>query len=172
MTDIMIDLETLATTPDSHILSIGAIVMNDFDQSFYRVTGTVEQFGRRVDTRTIDWWIDQNQAAQDEVLIDVELTLRQALEEFIKFCKTNRVQRVWSHGATFDIVILDDAFRQYDLKCPWLFWNARDTRTLIDLAKRKFGKDFEPNRQGVYHNALDDSKHQALWMNRIIDAFI
>lgn len=165
----MVDLETLDTQPSAHILSIGAVLMHDPSQTFYRVLGTKEQH-RSVSTSTINWWCEQNQAAQDEVLIEVDVSLKDALEEFTDFIKNSGSNHIWSHGDDFDCTILTHAYHQLGDTPPWRFWNTRDTRTLIDTAMRLKGENFEPNRTGTYHNALHDAQFQAEWMANIWEA--
>jgi len=163
---IMIDLETLDVQPSAHILSIGACLMHDMDRTFYKVLGTKEQ-SRSISTSTIDWWVQQNQAAQDEVLIEIDVNLKETLEEFTDYIKGSGATSFWSHGDDFDLVILSHAYHQLGMPVPWSFWNTRDTRTLIEVSKRILGRDYEPDRQGTYHNAGDDALHQARWINRL-----
>ena len=162
----MVDLETLDTQPSAHILSIGAVVMNDPDQTFYEVLGIKEQH-RSVSTDTLNWWCEQNQAAQDEVLIEIDTCLKTTLEAFSEFYTNSGAQYIWSHGDDFDCVILTHAYKQLCMKPPWFFTKTRDTRTLIDTAQRLKGQTFEPNRTGVHHNALHDAQFQAKWMHNI-----
>jgi len=164
--EIMVDLETLDTQPSAHILSIGAVVMHDSDQTFYEVLGTKEQH-RSVSPDTINWWCEQNQAAQDEVLIEIDSNLKKMLERFTQFYNDTGSQFIWSHGDDFDCVILTHAYKQLGMKPPWFFTATRDTRTLIETAKRIKGQTFEPNRIGVYHNALHDAQFQTKWMDNI-----
>ncbi len=72
----MIDLETLATSPDASVLSIGAVKFDPFgdelnDQqmdSFYvRVDlDSCDRLGLVTSDSTIAWWAQQSQEAQDE----------------------------------------------------------------------------------------------------------
>ena len=68
--------------------------------------------------------------------------------------------KFWSHGSVFDIMILEDLFRQLKKPLPWNFWQIRDTRTLFDLGNPNMPKD------GL-HNALEDAKRQALGVQNI-----
>jgi hypothetical protein len=69
--------------------------------------------------------------------------------------------KVWSHGAVFDIVIIEDLLRQMGRTEPWKFWNCRDTRTLFDLA--------DPDMpQAAKHNALEDAKRQAIGVKNVM----
>ena len=164
--EAMVDLETLDNRPTSHILSIGATLMHDTERTFYSVIGTKEQY-RSVNQNTIDWWCEQSEAARNEVLIETDKSLKEELIKFADFFKSSGAQYIWSHGDDFDTVILRNAFEQFGIELPWKFWNTRDTRTLIDTAKRLKGKTFEPDRTGVYHNALHDAIFQTKWMNNI-----
>ena len=166
----MVDLETLDTEPNAHILSIGACMMHDTNQNFYQAIGTVEQY-RSVSIPTLNWWCNQSPEAQTEVLLETDVLLKDALVDFIQFYKDSGATKIWAHGCDFDCTILHHAFNQHDLKTPWRFWDTEHTRTLISLAKRIKGKDFEPDRTGVYHNALHDAQFQSKWMNNIIEAF-
>lgn len=57
------------------------------------------------------------------------------------------------HGATFDPVILENAYRAVGMKAWWKFSNVRDTRTLFDLANYRYVA-----KGG--HDALDDAMNQ------------
>ena len=61
---------------------------------------------------------------------------------------------VWSHGAIFDIVIIENICRKLQQAVTWKFWEVRDTRTLFDIA------DLTVNIEGK-HNALADAVAQA-----------
>jgi exodeoxyribonuclease VIII len=71
---------------------------------------------------------------------------------------------MWGNGATFDISMLEDAYRQYEIEIPWKFWNVRDCRTVLDMYESiRGGFNKTVNRQGA-HNALDDAKFQAQYI--------
>ena len=75
-TDIMIDLETLATSPDAAILTIGAVKFDPFGddikdpkcEKFYvRVDlDSCDRIGLVTTDDTIAWWANQSKEAQDE----------------------------------------------------------------------------------------------------------
>lgn len=82
---------------------------------------------------------------------------KEALASFVQWLRDNRCEKFWCQGATFDPVILEFALSHYGLSLPWKFWNVRDTRTAYDVLG--FNAKSVP-REGVYHSALDDCKHQ------------
>jgi 3' exoribonuclease, RNase T-like len=68
-----------------------------------------------------------------------------------------KIQKVWSHGAVFDVPLWQEAICAVTSEAPWKHWNVRDTRTLYELA----GLDVRTmQRKGVEHSALDDANFQ------------
>lgn len=109
---VMIDLETMGTTPDSAIVSIGAVVFDPrygivTDNTFYMELDWEGQ-NRNINQDTVDWWSKQTDEAKaahyglDE--LDEALTL---LAQWLP-----NDAKVWGNGSTFDISMLEDAYRQ------------------------------------------------------------
>jgi len=78
-----------------------------------------------------------------------------------KFCNDlNRflvgIDNIWAQGPAFDIVILEDLYRQLGRPIPWNFWQIRDSRTLFSV----HGDPRKKDRLGA-HNALIDCYYQA-----------
>ena len=174
--EFMIDLETLGTGMDAHILAIGACSLWDTEDNFYCEMLTEEQ-NRKIDPATIQWWMEQSEEAR-RIFKDYEdsIPLHEALFELLKWMRTKgntHKAKIWSHGATFDVPIVQHALMQYGIAVPWRFWNVRDTRTLIDLIKQINNNDpMKPIREGTHHNALDDAIYQAEWMQNILRVLI
>jgi DNA polymerase III epsilon subunit-like protein len=170
---VMIDIETLGLDHDCHILSIGASQIWGGGE-FYRLIKPGTQ-DRHIDDGTVRWWMNQNEDAQREVFgKEGDADLKQALIDFKAWVLSEicdsvpeklREVKYWSHGATFDLMILENAFKQYNIAAPWQYWNMRDTRTLFDLVD----KSELPKRMGTHHNALDDALHQATCVRYIYD---
>ena len=169
MTDIMIDLETLGTGHDAYILSIGACDVLNSNRTFYVNTANTNQ-DRAIDVDTVTWWMQQSEEAR-KVFTEDSIVLPAALRDLADWMLDGTEPgdlKVWSHGATFDIPILQHAYKQYKIDCPWGFWNARDTRTVYDLT----GLDVErPERKGTHHNALDDALWQSEYLRRCFEHF-
>jgi len=164
--DIMVDLETLGVTPNSHILSIGACTM-DRSQTFYKAIGLQQ---RNIDFDTVRWWLKQSDKAQDVFNHCAQApALSTVLRDFTDWFKEvgDSDSKIWGHGATFDVSMLENAYRGVGQNIPWAFWNVRDTRTLIDTAVWVTGNDQKPERKGTHHNALDDAVFQVEWMASI-----
>ena len=157
----MIDLETHDTRPTARILSIGAVMFDpreaELGDEFYAVLNFESQEGRTVSQATLDWWDLEGTEAAKALTRQPAEALQSALAKFRMWWDRCGAKYPWSHGATFDIGMLDHA---YGYKAPWKFWNVRDTRTMYWLANTK------PVRQATHHDALEDAKAQALAVQR------
>ena len=160
--DVMLDLETLSTRPDATILTFGACKFNPYNQEdivdgiYFRINVDEQiELGRHVDDNTIEWRGKQAEdvyaeAFNPEGRISLE-QFTQELNRFIVGCGN-----IWAQGPVFDIVILENLYRQLGLPCPWQFWQIRDSRTLLS----SLGDPREKNKAGL-HNALEDCVSQA-----------
>lgn len=160
--DIMLDLETLATSPDSVILTFGAIKFNPFDPEqemddgiYFRINVDEQiALGRKVDEGTVAWWGTQSEEVREEALGEND---RVSLEDFTRALNKFVVgaNRVWAQGPVFDIVILENLYRQLSKPAPWQYYTIRDSRTLL--------KALGDTRKGgaMLHNALADAVSQA-----------
>lgn len=165
MSDLMIDLETLGTSPDAVILTIGA---QGFELTSDRLTNvtfykrlTVEsQETRSIDDGTVEWWGKQSEAAQEEAMGDGadRCHIKEALEELSKLAF--RHDRIWANGTTFDIVMLENAMKQYGVTIPWKYWQVMDARTIYRV--NNMGSAGSSNS----HNALEDCVNQIDMLQR------
>lgn len=160
----MIDLETLGHTPNTVALTIGGckfdpnVISPSRDFFYYRfeVDEQIER-GRSTDSSTLEWWASQPDHVREEALGDENRTpVLDVLKALNKWCVN--VECIWAQGPAFDIVILEDMFRQWDHHLPWPFWKIRDSRTLFQIMPKDPRKELEFDA----HNALEDCKAQAL----------
>ena len=168
--NVMIDLETLATSPNAAILTIGAVKFDPFgddvnepdcEKLYLKVDlDSCDKLELTVSQDTLAWWAQQSKEAQDEAFsTDGRIDISDAINQLYKFCWG--AKRVWSHGAGFDVIILEHVFRKVGKAVPWRFWEVRDTRTLFDLG-------IDPNRPPVLkHHALEDAWNQAVGVQNI-----
>jgi len=169
-TDIMIDLETLNTTPDSTILTIGAVKFDPFGSeikepkmdSFYVKVDldSCDQIGLTTNDDTIAWWANQSKEAQEAAFDPNDrIPIEDAFAQLYKFCWG--AKRVWANGACFDIIICEHVFRKIRKAIPWSFWEVRDVRTAFDLG-------INPQRPPVTaHHALEDAWNQAVGIQNV-----
>ena len=160
--DIMLDIETLATSPDAVVLTFGAIKFDPFNPSiqmsdgiYFRINVDEQiDLDRRVDEGTVAWWGTQSAEVREEALGETD---RVSLEDFTKALNKFVVgaTRIWAQGPVFDIVILENLYRQIGKPAPWQYYAIRDSRTLL----KALGDD----RKGgaLLHNAMADAVSQA-----------
>ena len=163
---LMIDMETLAVSPRAVILSLGAVHFDPYgdqiyDELYFKIDlDDQDKLNREIDPNTIEWWGKQDTAIMEEAFSsDNRIPLIEAVERFHKF--SWGCDKFWSHGATFDLVIIEDLYRQLNKPLPWNYWQLRDTRTLFDL-----GHDPEMTKESK-HDALADARRQAIGVQNI-----
>lgn len=165
--DIMIDLETLHTAPDCVILSIGAVRFDPKGTGIAErlelkptIEDQTEILNRSISEDTIQWWASQNPAALEEAFSEEgRLSFKECMDIMYKFCWNRRA--VWSNGSTFDLIVMENAFRQvleHDNPVPWPFWTMRDTRTLYEVA----GVKLKDGGHVTSHKAVEDAERQAI----------
>lgn len=188
---VMVDLETMGTRPDSAIVAIGAVFFNlptletpapEFGPSFYANVDLQSSIdaGLKVDGNTVYWWLEQDEAARRR-LLDKRLGLEQALHEFryfwegyepqpdspgsyVRFQEQHDMstQYLWAHGLDFDVGILRTAYAQIHRPHPWKYNRVNDDRTLYRNTGEPPWAELRGELEGVEHNALYDAQLQAL----------
>ena len=162
----MVDLETLSVAPDAVILTLGAVHFDPFgigitNELFIRLDiDDLDLLKRSVDPNTLDWWAKQDPKIMEEAFNpNNRVKVADAIDQFHKF--TRGCTKFWSHGAVFDLMIIENLYRQLKKPFPWNFWDLRDTRTLFDI-----GVDPAMPTQAK-HNALEDAKRQAIGVQNV-----
>ena len=153
----MIDLEGLATGPDTTILTIAAQAFDPFGSGYYdrhyyaRVT-LESQENRAIDDGTIAWWSTQPEHAREEAFGEQDrIPLDQALDELGKLIWHSKL--IWSQGPTYDMNILEHAYKSYGKSLPWKYYMVRDSRTVFSLWP-------ELPKPPTSHHALEDCRRQ------------
>ena len=167
--DIMLDIETLSTRPWSVILTLGAVKFSpwesdvDTESGLYVRPDVDEQLNmnRHVQDETVTWWGTQPDEVREEALgTNGRISINEMLDQLNRFLVG--ADNIWCQGPAFDIVILEDLYRQMGRPTPWQFWQIRDSRTLFSV----HGDPREKGRHGA-HNALIDCYYQARAVQQI-----
>lgn len=169
---VMVDLETLGTDTNAHILSIGAV---RFDE-----TGILDKFhvgvrpescefaGLKASMSTVTWWLDEtakDPAAWRAYTSLDKVDLWNALEGFAQWYTAGDgvdIAPLWGNGAAFDNVILRHAYKVCNIEFPPPFWLDRCYRTMKNLAP-----EVSMDRLGTHHSAADDAASQAIHLIQI-----
>lgn len=157
---VMIDLETFGTRPGSLIVSLGAVRFGEgkiLDRYYARIDPLDAQArGLVIDAATVVWWMQQSAESRIEIAAGGGKPLADVLGEFGAWLGEEPTE-IWGNGASFDNVLLDEAFRACGLKRPWAFWMDRCYRTM-----KERHPEVKLVRKGTHHNALDDAESQAM----------
>jgi hypothetical protein len=159
----MLDLETLDTTADAQILTIGGVKFDPdsgakpYADFYYRLElDSQDAKGRTISEDTMAWWSRQDDKIILEAFGDHN---RHSVEEMLVALKKwyVGVDEVWAQGICFDIGMLENLHRQYGYPIPWSFWKVKDSRTIFGLMKK------DPRKNFIFdaHNALEDARIQA-----------
>jgi hypothetical protein len=156
MSSLMIDIEGLGTGPDAAILTIAAQSFDPFGTGYYarqyyaRIT-LESQENRIIQQDTIDWWATQHEAQTEAFMEEGRVPLDTALDSLYKLAWQHKF--IWANGPTYDMNILEHAYKSYDKKLPWQFYNVRDARTVYSLWP-------ELPKPATSHHALEDCRRQ------------
>lgn len=173
MNHVMLDLETMGTDTNSVILSIGAIKFTKgfehkeddnpltFPENimFHKKITTMSciSLGMAISKDTMNWWHKQSIYNQKDTLFSTDCeNLYNVLVKFTQFFKGSTF--IWGNGSSFDVSILENAYKLCGLEIPWKYYDVRDLRTLYDLANLK--SYHVPNRNK--HNPVNDCHSQIL----------
>ncbi len=168
---VMIDLETLGNGSHAAIWTIGAVKFDPNIVSEDGIKGTASFHVRismesafmrgRADWSTVEWWMQPERDLARKVIFAMpQVDLIEALDGFKEWFGDDKP--VWGNGATFDNVILSNAFAACNIERPWLYESDCCYRTL-----KSFAPDVKPINVGVAHGALDDALAQAWHIQRI-----
>lgn len=170
--NIMLDLETLSSEPDAAIVSIGLCTFSAFGPGDFRPSTyytavrpkSAQAFGGRIDASTVAWWMRQSESAR-EIFAAEGKSITDALLEVTAFVRGFARPKIWGNGASFDNVVLRQAYKRLSIEAPWEWRDDRCYRTLKNMRP---DVPFEPF--GTAHNALDDAIAQARHAERIFAA--
>ncbi len=162
----MVDIETLSTSIDAHVLTIGAVAFTPWgkieDEFYVRISPkSCEDLNLKKSQDTLEFWKKQSDEAQKEAF-DPEnrVSLSTALQQFNLFWQKNNGKHFWCQGANFDEPILSSLYEKLNMQKPWKFYNVRCLRTYLSVAGLKLSQVIN----STSHNALQDCKDQ-------VDAF-
>ena len=176
MIEFMVELETMGIGNKAAITAIGVVAMNmeslktvpPPDGEFYMPISLASSMeaGLECDASTILWWLTQSEEARME-MCGRTASLYTALIELnywmAKLVPVKKERVVWGNGASFDNVILANAYKAVHTDVPWTYSGDRCFRTMKSL-----GLGLEPPFDGEKHNALADARHQAEWLMSIM----
>lgn len=174
--NIMFDCETLSTKPNALIVQVAAVPFDPWAPPLDPCIGSsvfaahldwnkceLERNLCHVDLATVYWWMSQSQPARDRLFTGSAAGLNAmcAADQLMHFIHTHGTAdvKVWSYGATADLVWLRHLLRIAGYPEPWSYRNERCLRTVAAVLPPV--KRPEP---AVAHDALSDALAQAEWL--------
>ena len=153
---LMIDIEGLATGPDATILTIAAQSFDPFatgyvDRQYYARVTLESQENRAIEDHTIEWWATQGAAMDEAFMEEGRIPLDQALDSLYKIAWQHDI--IWANGPTYDMNILEHAYKSYGKNMPWRYYKIRDARTIYSLWP-------DLPKPPTSHHALEDCRRQ------------
>lgn len=166
MRDIMVDIETTSTSPESGaILQIGAV---EFDVMSGK---TGDTFKVSLSTPGNRYWSEDTRmfwAKRQKLYADITAKSLPPSVGFKKFLdwvnsKSDNA-RFWSKPLSFDYPFIDSYCKQYGFNNPFNFYEARDVRSFI-MGITGLDEIKIPMKAGLTeHDALADALNQTLWV--------
>jgi len=164
----MVDLETMSSKHNAAIISIGAVKFDNRDFSIldsFHVGVTLESceaYEFDISAKTVLWWMKPELAvARDKFFALEKVDIATALEGFALWFG-NESMPVWGNGATFDNVILRNAYDTVGMEAPWSYKHDRCYRTFRNLSVAT--KTIKPETE---HDALADAIAQVKTMQEV-----
>lgn len=172
MKAISLDIETLGTSSDAVVLSIGACVVTPdgvrTDQLFYSRVNIQEQInaGRSITEGTLRFWFEQEREVQKSTLGEGDgPPVSQVLAELKSWLDAMGNPSVYCKGPQFDAAILDSLADSAGVPRAVNYRRWRDIRTLEEIlvwaGHEELLEDTKQNSwNGNAHDALADAQAQ------------
>ena len=123
---VMIDIETLATTPDAVVMSVGAVKFDPHTGTPYNKTlwrpdiDEQTERDRHVSESTLEWWAKLPQHIQDDAFSeDSRIPVTEFMKELNRYCVG--ADKIWCQGPQFDMLILENLYIQWGHHFGWQF---------------------------------------------------
>ena len=169
---VMLDIETLATTPDAVVMSVGVVKFDPHTGTPYNKTlwrpdiDEQTERDRHVSESTLEWWAKQPDHIQEDAFSDEgRIPVTEFMKELNRYCVG--MEKIWCQGPQFDMLILENLYIQWGHHFGWQFWQVMDCRTLFQLMP------VDPRKaiQQDLHSADADAYYQAIGVQQCYEHF-
>ena len=169
---VMLDIETLATTPDAVVMSVGVVKFDPHSGTPYNKTlwrpdiDEQTERDRHISDSTLEWWAKQPDHIQEDAFSDQgRIPVTEFMKELNRYCVG--MDKIWCQGPQFDMLILENLYIQWGHHFGWQFWQVMDCRTLFQLMP------VDPRKaiQQDLHSADADAYYQAIGVQQCYEHF-
>lgn len=187
---LMIDIETLATTKDACIIQIGLYpfaiskegdddLKNGVFTSLTMDVSVTEQIelGRAISEKTVSWWMDTTSPeARENVLSRYDLIpfgdAIKAFNDYVYDIKNgSRLEKfgIWGNSPSFDLEIMRHAVTSLGMKPSWSYAEEYDVRTIRMLnTKLELGVTYDKSHP-LAHDAGYDAGMQGNFVTSVFN---
>ena len=169
---VMLDIETLATTPDAVVMSVGVVKFDPHTGTPYNKTlwrpdiDEQTERDRHVSESTLEWWAKQPDHIQEDAFSDEgRIPVIEFMKELNRYCVG--MEKIWCQGPQFDMLILENLYIQWGHHFGWQFWQVMDCRTLFQLMPQDPRKAIQQD----LHSADADAYYQAIGVQQCYEHF-
>ena len=169
---VMLDIETLATTPDAVVMSVGVVKFDPHTGTPYNKTlwrpdiDEQTERDRHVSESTLEWWAKQPDHIQEDTFSDEgRIPVVEFMKELNRYCVG--MEKIWCQGPQFDMLILENLYIQWGHHFGWQFWQVMDCRTLFQLMPTDPRKAIQQD----LHSADADAYYQAIGVQQCYEHF-
>jgi len=169
---VMLDIETLATTPDAVVMSVGVVKFDPRSGTPYNKTlwrpdiDEQTERDRYVSESTLEWWAKQPDHIQEDAFSDEgRIPVVEFMKELNRYCVG--MEKIWCQGPQFDMLILENLYIQWGHHFGWQFWQVMDCRTLFQLMPQDPRKAIQQD----LHSADADAYYQAIGVQQCYEHF-
>ena len=169
---VMLDIETLATTPDAVVMGVGVVKFDPRSGTPYNKTlwrpdiDQQTERDRHVSESTLEWWSKLPQHIQDDAFTeDGRIPVTEFMKELNRYCVG--ADKIWCQGPQFDMLILENLYIQWGHHFGWQFWQIMDCRTLFQLMPTDPRKAIQQD----LHSADADAYYQAIGVQQCYEHF-
>jgi 3' exoribonuclease, RNase T-like len=169
---LSIDVETLATTPDAHVVQVGWCAGNWLTKEILVQPQTrwmTDEPAGRVDPETARWWLTQDPSVLRRVFLSdasLRTTAHMLRHELATTVDTYGCD-VWASPAMFDLPILNSLFTRAGLARAWEYNTERDMMTLYKLIDPT--GSLQPPKNEMQHDAGFDALWQLQYLFALMD---
>jgi len=159
-TDIMVDIETVGTSPDrSGIVQIAAVKFNLAERTvcpqFFNMSLSIPPH-RFYDEDTRQWWLRQKPGQLQDIM-SKQQPWREVMMSFLEFSRQKKSLCFWAKPTTFDYMFIQSYFNDAELPNPFHYNNVSDMKSYLKgLHHPHPTPDLKIPTVGDAHNALND----------------
>ncbi len=171
MKHVMLDIETMGTSADAAILTVG---LAHFDintgeiikrTEFRNPQASQEAIGRRIDPGTVKWWSGQSPEARARLteppLYEPVEMMTRVHQWLSQVCRSQWDLAIWAKGPNFDMMLCRHLCAQINVKWKGHFSREYCVRTMLAIAKAKGWHDILEMENELAHGAEADAVYQA-----------